>query len=124
MSLFSKQIEKNRKERIEHLEKEIESLNSKIQFLKSQESEYKRKIDDIEHTVKMREEALELDFKKKEMELNAKHSENIAEVKDKYRDKMESQLGQERDNIKEMYTQILQRLPNANMTFKQVNKDV
>ena len=42
----------------------------------------------------------------------------IAKVKDDYRDKLEGRLEKEVVNMKEMYGQILERLPNINVKGK------
>lgn len=76
--------------------------------------------EDIKHMVRIREEKLELDFQKKNLERDSKQQDAIAEVKDTYRDKMEKRLQTEVTNIKEMYGEILKRLPTVSV--KQMNK--
>ncbi len=72
-------------------------------------------LDEIAHIGKMRDEASELDFKSRTMDIQRECDEKVADVKDEYRDKMEKQLGTERDNIKEMYVEVLGRLPKVSV---------
>ena len=48
-----------------------------------------------------------------------KADERVAKVKDQYRDKLENQLEKRGNELKEMYKEILERLPNVNMAIKQ-----
>ena len=52
------------------------------------------------------------------MEMAAKFQEEVAEVKDKYRDKLEGFLEKQKNDIKGMYDEILNRLPNVNVKLK------
>ena len=83
--------------------------------IKKLELEKKNEIEETKHLVKLRDEKREIEFKKKEMDLEAEKAITIAKVKDDYRDKMEAQLKNETDAIKTMYAQILERLPNYNV---------
>lgn len=83
--------------------------------IKKLELEKKNEVEETKHLVKLRDEKREIEFKKKEMELEAAKAIAIADVKDQYRDKMESQLKNETEAIKGMYAQILERLPNYNI---------
>jgi len=80
----------------------------------------KKKIDEeeIKQMVNMKEEKLKIEFKKKEMDLEAKKNEEVAIVKDEYRDKLETFLIKKSDDLKEMYGEILERLPNVNLKMK------
>lgn len=101
---YAQQIKSGREEK-HALELEIEKL--KLQK--------KNEIEETKHLVKLRDEKRELEFKKKEMDVEAEKAIDIAKVKDDYRDKMEAQLKNETDAIKTMYAQILERLPNYNV---------
>ena len=96
---------------IEKLEEERSALKSEVEDLKS-----KKKIEEeqIKHLVKIKDEKRELEYKRKEMDLESKKNDEIAKVKDKYRDKMEENLISQKDDIKSMYSEILTRLPNVN----------
>jgi len=69
--------------------------------------------EDIKHMVRIREEKLEVENERKNLERDRQQQEAIATVKDEYRDKLEKRLQTEVNNIKEMYGQILQRLPTV-----------
>jgi len=106
----------------DRLEKEIESLrdekiklHEKVEILKV---EKKTSEEDIKHMMRKKEEMLELKFQKKELENEKKKNDEVAKVKDQYRDKLEVRLETEVTNIKEMYGQILERLPNVNVKMK------
>lgn len=96
---------------IRGLEEERTQLKREVEDLKS-----KKKIEEeqLKHLVKIKDEKRELEYKKKEMELESEKEREIAKVKDKYRDKMEENLISQKDDIKSMYSEILERLPNVN----------
>lgn len=101
----------------EVLRAEIRKLKDEIADLK-----HEKKIteEDIKHMVRLREERLEVEAEKKELERDRKSQAEIAAVKDEYRDKLEKRLQTEVDNIKAMYSEILQRLPTVSV--RQVDK--
>jgi hypothetical protein len=113
---------KTEKECLE-LEGKLTGLKREIESLKTSRHEedtrlkHDRKIadEDIKHMVKMKEERLDLEQEKKIIVLQKESDVKIATVKDGYRDKMETRLKAETDQIKEMYGQILERLPNINV---------
>ncbi len=106
---------KTLRDQIKTLKKERNGRQDEIERLK-----LKKKIEDedIKHMVKMKEEKLGLEFKKKEMDIEQEKQDAIAKVKDAYRDKTEKSLVGQKDDIKEMYGQILQRLPDVNVNLK------
>lgn len=113
-----KRLNEELEEAIDLLEaknREIKELGAdKAIQIKTMEHDRKVEIEDIKHMTKMAKERVELEKQQEIMKLTMKHAEQIADIKDGYRDKLEAQLKKETDNIKEMYTAILQRLPNLN----------
>lgn len=119
----------------EELEKEVRILKAKladesvldglkrsVRTLKDELAELKQtkkmEEEDIKHMVKIHKERNAIELEKKTAELErAKHNE-VAEVKDDYRDKMETRLQTEVTNMKEMYGQILERLPKVTARLK------
>jgi hypothetical protein len=101
---LQKDVDKYFKERLE-VKTELEDLKLKR----------KTEEEDIKHMVRMKEERMAVDLEKKTIEIERKKEAEVARVKDEYRDKMEKQLVQETNNIKTMYGQILERLPNVNV---------
>lgn len=101
------------------LEKDVETLNGTIERLKrdAREAEHKRKLEDEEtrHLIKLREEKLELDFDRKNMEREKAKVDAIAKVREEYRDKIEKGLEARGKELREMYGEILARLPNVNV---------
>lgn len=99
----------------DELRKQVRNLKDDLAGLKS-----KKKIEeeDIKHMVRMKEERMEVEHDKKSLEMERKKDEAIATVKDQYRDKMEGRLELEVTNMKEMYGEILARLPNISAKVK------
>ncbi len=95
------------------LEHERAALEATVKDLKIDlgDLRLKRKIEDedIKHLVKMKQESLELDHKKRLMDVETEKATAIAKVKDAYQDKAEKQLITERDGIRKMYSEILQQ---------------
>lgn len=75
--------------------------------------------EEIAHKLKMREEQVQMDSDKKVAEAERKADERVAKVKDEFRDKLENQLTKRGDELKEMYKEILTRLPDVNLAIKQ-----
>ena len=102
-------------EKIKKLKDERKRLKAEIEDLK-----LKKKIEteDIKHLVKLKEEKQKIQFERKEMELEKKMQETIAEVKNGYRNKVEKNLESQKNDVKEMYGQILKRLPDVNVRLK------
>jgi len=113
---------RKKKEKESELEAKVESLKKDRTRLKEEVEDLrlKKKIEDedIKHMVKIKEERLALKFTKKEMETEREKQEAIATVKDQYRDKVEDSLKGQKDDIKAMYGQILERLPDINVKLK------
>ena len=96
----------------DRLRDQVRELGDQIATLKN-----KKKIEeeDIKHMVRLKEERLEVKSKKMELDMEKSKQDAIAAVKDQYRDKMEERLESEVSNIKEMYGQILERLPKISV---------
>ncbi len=81
----------------------------------------------IAHKLKMREEQVELDANKRvataEQKASKKSNDEIAAVKDTYRDKLESQLEKRGDEMKEIQIEILSRLPDVSMAITKEIKE-
>ncbi len=97
------------------LKTDIEKLEKKLRGL---EHDHKLADEDIKHMVKIKEEQLALEHDKKVLELERAKQEDVATVKDNYRDKMEKHLVTQADNVRGMYDEILKRLPDINVELK------
>ncbi len=100
---------------INRLKKEKVELNETVERLKLD-----RKIseEDIKHMIRMKEKRLELEFKEKSMDILADKAEAIAQAKAMYQDKLIQNVEGQKGDIKEMYGQILERLPNIGVKLK------
>ena len=100
----------------------LDGLKRSIRTLKDELSELKQtkkmEEEDIKHMVKIHKERNAIELEKKTMELEREKQNEVAKVKDEYRDKTEVQLKSESTNMKEMYGQILKRLPNISANLK------
>jgi hypothetical protein len=102
------------------LQTEKQRLTEEVERLKL---DAKIKEEDIKHMVKMKGERQELEFKKRVMDVEKEKADAIARIKDENRDKMEERLIKEGDNIKEMYSEILKRLPDVNVSLRNTFED-
>ena len=133
---FLKRTEKALQDRIVLLETRVTRLSTEAYDLEdknhtltdeNKKLSQKKQMDDemIAHKLKMREEAMTLDSAKKISEAERKAAkekdEGIAKTKDKYRDKLETQLEKRGDEMKSMYSEILKRLPDVTMA---ITKDI
>lgn len=112
----------NIKDRNKELETECDELRSDRRELKDEveQLKLKKKIEeeDIKHMVKMKEERLDLEHKKKLQDTELEKQKEVGKIKDTYRDKTEAQLEKQLVGMKDMYSEILQRLPNINAKLK------
>jgi hypothetical protein len=104
---LQKDVDKYFKERLE-VKAELEDLKLKR----------KTEEEDIKHMVRMKEERMELEKKSYQLDCDRQKDAAIATVKDEYRNKVEEQLTKRGDDLKTMYGQILERLPNVNVNLK------
>ena len=105
------------------LHEERDALLEQVNELKAEAKALKqnRKIEEeqIAHKIAMREGDLEIAQKKAIADIERKADERVAKVKDEYRDKLEKQLATRGDELKEMYKEILARLPDVNLAIEQ-----
>ena len=107
------------------LKKEITSLKEEIAVLKLEkkkeieELKLTRDIEerDIKHLIKIKEERLSLESKKTEVDLKDKFKDKEMSLQKEYFDKSITQLETARNEMKEVYTEIMKRLPNVNMNI-------
>jgi len=126
--IFCKNKETQRiQTRIFELETERDSLRDSVINLKDNVAQLKlkRKIEeeDIKHMVAMKEARLQLDFDKRVQKVDLEQQKAIGLIKDEYRDKLELRLNKEVESMKEMYGQILTRLPDISASFKLKKSD-
>ena len=103
----------------EELERTIKNLEKDKRNLKEDLAELKLKKkledEDIKHMVKINNERKDIELEKEKMKLERKSAVEIAAVKDSYQNKTEEQLEKQLTNMKDMYGEILERLPNYNI---------
>ena len=71
--------------------------------------------EDIKHMVRIKEEKLAIQAEREALERDREKEQAIAAVKDEYRNKLEQRLQTEVDNIRQMYSEILERLPKVSV---------
>lgn len=120
-------------DKIETLTTEVDGLREERADLKDElretrgelkEVKKQKKIEEevIQHQIRQHMEKLDLKFDRRCVEEDRKQQTAIAKVKDEYRDKMEEELRTRGKEIREMYTEILARLPNVNMEITEQRK--
>lgn len=108
--------------RIEELEKEVEKREAEKRRLKDDISDlnHKKKLEDedIRHLVRITKEKQEVEFDRKVMAKESQKQEAIAAVKDEYRNKVEKQLVEQKNDIKDMYSEIMALVPKIKVGLK------
>lgn len=104
----------NLDDKIVYLETEKRNLKNDIKDVKAEKS---RSEEDIKHKVKIVMEKHDLDLEKKKNALVLEKDKEIAKVKDEYRDKRESQLEKQSDDMRGMYTDVLDKLTKVTGTL-------
>lgn len=113
-----KQVATAKEDKIHELGKQIDRIESKKK-IKIDEMNADRKMHDekMEHLVKIKIESLEIEHDKKVVSLERSEATAIADVKDEYRDKSEERLEKRNEELKDMYSEVLERLPNLNASM-------
>ncbi len=102
-----------------HSKAEITKLENQVAKLESQKTIAD---DELKTLLKVDEERQKLENERFQMKCTKEKDEAIAEVKDTYREKLEGYLKENLDKGDARFEQILQRLPDARMTFKQTHQ--
>ena len=97
---------------VPELEKEVKRLKNEIADLKQKK---KMEEEDIKHLVKLKQESLEVEHQKKELVLKNEYKDKEMKMQKDYHDQVISHLDTARQEMKEIYTEIMKRLPNVNM---------
>ncbi len=107
---------------IPKLKKEIAELKLK-KHREIEELKLKRDIEerDIKHLVKIKEEKLNVEFDKKEVHLKGEFKDKELALQNDYFNKSMEQVEAARKEIKDVYSEIMKRLPNVNMD---IQKDI
>ena len=120
--MFGNQRSEKVKLQIKTLESERDGLNDSLLSTKNDLAELKQKKkmedEDIRHLVKLKESKLEIEFNRKEVQLEGEKQEAIAEVKNEYREKLENLLHKQIEQGEKRYAEILSRLPDVNVRLK------
>ncbi len=122
LNFFKNEKTKALETQVTELESKCEKLSTERLGLKEEveDLKLKKKIseEDIKHMVKMKEEKLELAHDKRLQAMVLEKQEEIGKIKDAYRDKTEQALEKQLVIMKEMYVEVLARLPNISAKLK------
>lgn len=91
------------------LKTKVRELKDEIESLKTTKKMEQR---EIEHLVKLKEEKLNIEHQKKEVELQGRFQEKQMVLQTEHQKLTIDNLDKARQEMKEIYTQIMQRLPN------------
>lgn len=99
-------------ETVKEKNKEIDALNRQIKEL-----EFKKELEEkeIRHLVKMKEEKILIETQKKELELQSKFQNKEMELQTVYHEKVLKTIDESRKESRDLYTKIMERLPNVNV---------
>lgn len=102
--------------------RELNSTKAELRRTKDQleDVKLKKKIEeeDLKHLTKIKLEQTEIEFQKRVMAIEKQKDSEVMSLKQGYADKMQVRLEKETESIKEMYGQILQRLPDVNVRMR------
>jgi predicted nucleic acid-binding Zn-ribbon protein len=126
MGWFMKEVEKQLKERCDGLEKKIitlrnekDSVEDALYTLQCDHEKMSRlhKIqeEEIAHKIKMRDEQVNMEKDKGIAEAAVTADRRVTEVKDQYQNKLTTQLEERGDELRSMYKEILEKLPDVNV---------
>lgn len=96
------------KEQVPKLKRELEEL--KLQKVIEER--------DIKHLVKIKEEKLDIEHQKKELKLKDEYKDKEMVLQREFHNKVLTVLDKNREEMKEVHTQLMKRLPNVNMEME------
>ena len=94
---------------VKSLHKNIRDLKDELEELKTKKVMEER---EIKHLVKLKEEKLDVENQKKVLELRQEYQDMASKLQKEYHDKQLVDLDLARKEMKEVYTKIMERLPN------------
>ena len=103
------------REKIDELNVEVEKLKTEIKNL---QLDKRIEEEEIKHLVKMKEEKNLIEMQKKEISLQREFQEKEMSLQSKYHEKVIATIEESRKETKELYSAIMERLPNVNMEIK------
>lgn len=107
---------------VESLEAERNKLRDERDTAQSELTKFqatkKMEEEEIKHGLKMEQERAKLEKLQHEAKVAKERDEAIGKVKDQYRDKMETELLRQIADGKDLYKQILARLPDVNVKLR------
>lgn len=103
--------------------KKIQELKVEIRELREEKEDlvFKKKMEEKEivHLVKMKEEKIAMETQRKEIELTKQFQEKEMVLQKDYHEKVMTTIEDSRREIRDIYGEIMKRLPNVNMSIKQ-----
>jgi uncharacterized small protein (DUF1192 family) len=108
-------VEEDNDTKISGLKKEIQRLKDELADLKTTKKMEER---EIEHLVKMKEEKNEIEYQKKEAELMKQYQNKEMELQNEYHKKVLTNIEKAHADLKDLYKEIMVRLPNVNVELK------
>ena len=97
------------------LKEEIRRLKDELEDLKTKKVMEER---EIKHLVKLKEEKLDVENQKKVLELRAEYNAMTMRLQEKYHQQQLGDLAMARKEMKEIYSEIMQRLPNITASLE------
>ena len=111
-------IKKDGDSQVEMLKKQVVTLKEEIAELTLKKTMSER---EVEQLVKMKQEKQDIEYSKKEIELKGKFQDKEMGLMKDFHNKTLELLETGRKEMREIHTEILQRLPNINM---EISKDI
>lgn len=106
--------------------KKIQELKAEIRILKEEKEdlEFKKRMEEkeIEHLVKMKEEKMLIEIEKEKAKLDSEFRAKTMSLQSDYHDKVIKTIEESRKEARDLYTAIMDRLPNVNMEIKKESK--
>lgn len=106
--------------------KKIQELKAEIRELREEKEdlEFKKKMEEkeIAHLVKMKEEKLTIATEKERLELTQQFQEKEMALQKEYFEKVMAAVKEGQKKMEDIYTKILERLPNVNMEITKESK--
>ena len=101
--------------KISELKEDKEKLQEQVVQLKSTK---KIEEEEIKHLVRLKEEKMEVTFERRQLKLDKEHQTKTHDLQTDYNNKIQKRLEIEVDRMKDMYGEVLTRLPDVHVRLK------
>lgn len=125
VNTLKSEVEDLKTEKIKLVNEALMNTDS-IKLLKEEretlERAKKMDIEEIKHLNKLAQEKRDIELEKEKAKIQVTYQKDRTKLMEEFHAKVEKRFGNEMDNLKSIYSEIIKRLPDVNMEIKKRSK--